>query len=156
MTAFHKAFGLASSFFFVLMDERIRSCLFALLICSTLQPIRSASGVECCAAATLPVARTEQKPGKMAFIIGAQKSGWPHANHVTDASWLTTFEGTTYLFDELVGRHPKISSQQKLTTKKGFEGGIKQVKEPQYFAEHVLREFDEYLAPFRGVGEADG
>lgn len=57
----------------------------ALCVAAAAPAAQSSDEAHCCAGATMPEPSVD-KPARMAFIIGAQKSG------------------TTYLFDELVAR----------------------------------------------------
>ncbi|GAX77038.1 hypothetical protein CEUSTIGMA_g4485.t1 [Chlamydomonas eustigma] len=67
---------------------------------------------ECCYAANIPNISQFSLPVNMAFIIGAQKSG------------------TTYLFDELVAKHPHIKARSK-DGSSSFK--FNSVKEPHLF-----------------------
>jgi hypothetical protein len=98
-------------------------------------------------------------PKKMAFIIGAQKSGdrtilrallKEHLPHVLlVASYHYDFSGTSFLFDELIRRHPNIRPQLV-----EVDGKTRTIKEPQFFSFPARRQkqFDEYLQLFSRSG----
>ncbi|GAX76127.1 hypothetical protein CEUSTIGMA_g3570.t1 [Chlamydomonas eustigma] len=108
--------------------------LVALIIFGKSQGFRSTLNASCCLSAKTLVSGVSPKiiPKNMAFIIGAQKSG------------------TTFLFDELLNRHPDIRGQQYV--KNGKE---RTVKEPQFFSFPVVRheQFAEYLQLYSRSGD---
>ncbi|GAX78131.1 hypothetical protein CEUSTIGMA_g5573.t1 [Chlamydomonas eustigma] len=96
---------------------------------SNAQPVDS----RCCYAANVPESSVE-RPKNMAFLIGAQKSG------------------TTFLFDELVSRHPRIKAQ---TLRKDRKLRINGAKEPHFFHKIPLKSFSSYLYSYSKVTDEE-
>ncbi|GAX74882.1 hypothetical protein CEUSTIGMA_g2328.t1 [Chlamydomonas eustigma] len=115
---------------------RVLVCLlfFFLLKTNTCYGFCSTPYSSCCLSARSLVsgASPGAMPKNMAFIIGAQKSG------------------TTFLFDELIRRHPNIRAQQV-----EVDGKNRTIKEPQFFSFPARRQeqFDEYLKHFSRSGD---
>ncbi|GAX86375.1 hypothetical protein CEUSTIGMA_g13787.t1 [Chlamydomonas eustigma] len=103
---------------------------FFLLICLEVIKGKPLQQDRCCLkdSAKTPVALSPRKPKNMAFIIGAQKSG------------------TTFLFDELVKRHPHIKSREIKEP-----GRINDEKEAHYFNMLPLPNAERYIQAFENA-----
>ncbi|GAX77032.1 hypothetical protein CEUSTIGMA_g4479.t1 [Chlamydomonas eustigma] len=85
---------------------------------------------ECCAASYFQIPNSQVRPERMAFLLGAQKSG------------------TTFLFDELTSRHPFIVS--KAATAKTPQ--MLETKESRYFHRLPIEDLKTFLDPFAMSG----
>jgi hypothetical protein len=113
----------------------------------------AAQGPDDCCDAAQPSTYTSKKASQVnaAFIIGVQKSGrrgsqtvgWLHAATCMVSHGCTPCPctGTTFLYDELVARHPKIRPWRNKSV---------EFKEPHFF-DTLLGDLDRYVDGFHAI-----